>query len=79
MSTPESKRRVVVLGSVVSYVDDDHILWYVEEHDGRAVPGSRGERCLLFASEGVVRRVWDYPADWRDLLPAALSAVSWRR
>jgi hypothetical protein len=69
----------VVLGSVVSYVDDDHVLWYVEEHDARGVPGNRGERCLLFASEGVVRRVWDYPADWRDLVPVALSAMSWRR
>ena len=76
---PESKRRLVVLGSVVSYVDEDHILWCVEEHDARAVPGNRGERCLLFASEGVVRRVWEYPADWREFLPDALSAMSWRR
>lgn len=68
-----------VLGAAVTYVDGDHVHWRVTEHDGRGVPGSRGERCLVFASEGATRRVWDYPLDWRRLTPLVLATVSWRR
>jgi hypothetical protein len=32
----------------------------------------------VFASPEVVRRVWDYPPDWRALSDAALYALSWR-
>jgi hypothetical protein len=34
---------------------------------------------LIFANAEVVRRVWDYPADWRELSADELLAVSWRR
>jgi hypothetical protein len=34
---------------------------------------------LVFESAGAVRRVYDVPADWRDLPPDALEALSWRQ
>jgi hypothetical protein len=35
--------------------------------------------CLVFETELVVRRVKSYPANWRTLDEAALSALSWTR
>jgi hypothetical protein len=64
---------------LVVYCDQDGARWQVREVDARAVPGARGARCLLFEAEGVVRRVWDYPADWMRLAPAELVSLSWRR
>jgi hypothetical protein len=46
--------------------------------EGPAVPGARAPRCLVFMSEAAVRRVWAYPATWRDLSPDALLALSER-
>jgi len=79
VSAPERESSIAALGAAVTFVDGDYVHWRVTEHDGRRVPGSRGERCLIFASEGVIRRVWDYPPAWRHLPPATLAAVSWRR
>lgn len=62
------ERRLVIL---------DGIPWEVYEHipeyDRRASP------TLVFESEGVVRRVRDFPADWRERSDAELYALSWRR
>jgi len=41
--------------------------WHVREINAAGVPGSRGERCLIFDSDMSVRRVWDYPAGWNEL------------
>jgi hypothetical protein len=41
--------------------------WRVREIAARAVPGSRGPRCLICESTEVVRRLWTYPTDWRGL------------
>ncbi|WP_284348142.1 hypothetical protein [Roseisolibacter agri] len=49
--------------------------WRVFERDTRRIPGSRGARCLFFDGEGIVRRVWHYPADWQSLPAAALLAL----
>ena len=49
--------------------------WRVFERDARRIPGSRGARCLFFDGEGIVRRVWHYPADWQTLPAAALLAL----
>ena len=46
--------------------------WTVREIDARDLPGSRGERCLVFEDHATVRRVWDFPADWVALPAAAL-------
>jgi hypothetical protein len=53
--------------------------WVVFEADAAAVPGAHGARCLVFAREDCIRRVWDYPADWRTLDAEALAALSWHR
>lgn len=58
---------------------DACVYWTVVEVDARAVPGAHGARCLVFSREDCIRRVWDYPADWRSLDSAALSALSWHR
>jgi hypothetical protein len=42
-------------------------------YDRRAGPS------LVFESDGVLRRVRDYPPNWRDLSDAELMEVSWRR
>jgi hypothetical protein len=63
----------------VVYCDADGTRWQVREVDAHAVPGARGHRCLLFEGEGVVRRVWNYPADWARLPPSDLVSLSWRR
>jgi len=33
---------------------------------------ARGERCLIFSSSAIVRRVWRYPAGWAGLSSRAL-------
>lgn len=45
----------------------DGVEWHVHEANAGHVPGSRSDRCLIFDSEGVVRRLWDYPDAWREL------------
>jgi hypothetical protein len=49
--------------------------WRVFERDAAHIPGARGDRCLFFDGEGIVRRVWRYPADWGSLPSAALLAL----
>ena len=66
-------------GGGVNFVDKEHVPWTVTERDAHDVPGKRGIRCLIFASPDAVRRVWEYPADWRDLLTPSLIALSWSR
>lgn len=49
--------------------------WRVFERDATHIPGARGARCLFFDGEGIVRRVWRYPADWSTLPSASLLAL----
>jgi hypothetical protein len=58
---------------------DAYVHWSVVEVDVGALPGARGPRCLLFTRQDCIRRVWDYPADWRTLDAAALAALSWNQ
>lgn len=53
--------------------------WFVTESAPSDLPGHAGARCLFFASDMVIRRVWAYPADWRQLSAAELAALSWRK
>lgn len=53
--------------------------WRVSERNARHDPGARAEWCLVFSCEGAVRRVWGYPAGWRELSADALIALSWGR
>jgi hypothetical protein len=61
------------------FVDDTYLDWSVVEVDASSVPGSRGTHCLIFSRKDCIRRVWDYPRDWRTLDAAGLSELSWRR
>lgn len=63
----------------VEFVDSSYVQWRVSERDARRDPGARGDYCLVFACPGMVRRVWDYPADWRALPAVALLALSLHR
>jgi len=53
--------------------------WTVVEVDARMVPGSHGARCLLFTRQDCIRRVWEFPSEWRTLDAAALEKLSWHR
>jgi hypothetical protein len=67
------------IGAPKRFTDDNGIEWTVSERDAHTVPGARGARCLIFQSSEAVRRVWEYPPGWRDLLTPNLIALSWRR
>ncbi|HWE41720.1 MAG TPA: hypothetical protein VG432_04400 [Gemmatimonadaceae bacterium] len=38
----------------------------------------RGGNTLVFETEGVIRRVRNFPDNWRELSPEALLALSWK-
>lgn len=40
--------------------------WLVKEFETPQA-WARGERCLIFSSSSIVRRVWSYPARWDRL------------
>ena len=58
---------------------DAWLHWSVVEMDARAVPGAHAALCLVFAREGCIRRVWNYPIDWRALDDDELASLSWNR
>lgn len=75
MRTPLTPSAAV--GPVRSFVDADGVWWRVSEQ-----PFSDYDRrtglSLIFSSEGAVRRVRNYPADWSTLTDEALAEISWR-
>ena len=78
---PPVKDQQYVGGAPLSYRDAEGVQWTVVEVsvDRRAVPGARGAHCLFFSRKDCIRRVWEYPADWRVLDSIALTALSWNR
>ncbi len=62
-------------GDAVHFVDSEGRPWRVSERDTSGTPGSRADACLIFLSEGVARRSWHVPANWRALAPAALERL----
>lgn len=60
-------------------VGESHVTWRVVEVAGHEVPGTHGEHCLLFIGEGVIRRVWEYPPEWKTLGAKELARLSWQR
>ena len=48
-------------------VQRDDEMWTVKEVNALNVPGARGSRCLICESTSVVRRLWNYPANWMRL------------
>jgi hypothetical protein len=53
----------------------DGIRWTVREVDASRVPGAQAPQCLLFETDGVLRRAWIYPADWSDLSDPDLATL----
>ena len=51
--------------------------WRVYEQ--ASVYDRRGHPDLVFESDDVIRRVREFPANWRDLSDAELLAISWNR
>jgi hypothetical protein len=45
----------------------DGVRWVVHEASAARTPGAQAYRCLIFDSEGVVRRLWVFPERWEDL------------
>jgi hypothetical protein len=41
--------------------------WRLREMNAGAVPGAHAARCLICESDDVVRRIWSYPDNWREL------------
>lgn len=56
-------------------VDHGDRHWTVREMDARDVPGARAPSCLICESTEVIRRLWDYPDDWRKLDDAELAKL----
>jgi hypothetical protein len=59
----------------IRFTGADGVAWRIVERAAGHVPGSRGGTCLIYLSEGLVRRVWRFPPQWRTLPPAALDAL----
>ena len=55
----------------------DHVMWIVGERPARASDIQRIPH-LVFESDGCIRRVRNFPANWRDLPPSELYELSWR-
>jgi hypothetical protein len=64
-------------GAERTFVDTDGIHWRVFEQPFADYDRRRG-MSLIFASEGAVRRVRDYPANWSAISDAELTALSWK-
>ena len=54
--------------------DADGVTWWVHEVAGEHL-GTVGAMCLLVVSANELRRIWKYPAEWRQLSPAELLAL----
>lgn len=59
-------------------IETDDGQWRVYELESGPYDRRSG-RSLIFESDGVLRRVRDYPEEWRGLSDAELMEVSWRR
>ena len=59
------------------FVDADGTRWQVSERPFADYDRRRG-LSLIFASDSVVRRVREYPANWFLLSDEELSALSWK-
>jgi len=63
------------MADVIRELRRDETHWSVHETDASQCPGARGERCLIFDGDGIVRRVWSHPDNWAELDDDALWAL----
>jgi hypothetical protein len=68
MTTDASLNRCTALRTLTH----EDAVWQVREVDARKIPGALGDRCLVFDSPEVIRRVWLFPANWWELDDDAL-------
>lgn len=54
----------------------DHDAWRIYELSPASYD-RRGSNTLVFETDGVIRRVRNYPEDWRTLSVPELLALSW--
>lgn len=59
------------------FVDVEGVRWHVHEQVFSEYDRRTG-RSLIFSSDGAVRRVRAYPADWMSLTDAELVDLSWQ-
>ena len=69
-------RQVEQLQRTAQRVMLDGALWLVYELPAQAYD-RRQEPSLIFETDAAVRRVRNYPADWRELTDEDLLALSW--
>lgn len=62
---------------VRTFVDTEGIRWQVTERPFADYDRRRGHS-LIFSSDGAVRRVREFPADWFSLSDEELLALSWK-
>jgi hypothetical protein len=63
----------------VTVVDPDtSVRWSISEIVAFAIPAAPRATCLIFAAEGVARRIWHYPLNWADLSARDLIKLSWQ-
>ena len=60
-----------------TFVDSDGTRWSVYEQPFADYDRRRGIS-LIFASDAAMRRVRDYPDNWRTLSDTELASMSWR-
>lgn len=60
----------------VRFIGAEGIEWRVLERDTTLVPGAIADRCLVFLSSGLARRVWRYPSRWQALSAIELELLS---
>ena len=81
MSEPSKSREVTApeMGEerVRVFVDVDGTRWQVKEMPFSDYDRRRG-LSLIFWSDGAVRRVRDYPANWHELSDGELAILSWK-
>ena len=63
--------------AVRTFMDADGVSWRVHEQAFSEYDRRKG-RSLIFSSDGAVRRVRDYPAEWMEFTDAELSDLSWK-
>ena len=53
----------------------DGIEWEIYEQDATRVPGATHSSSLIFSSQDLVRRLWQYPENWPQLNDRELLAL----
>jgi len=72
----EAARDEVIVEREREFVDAEGTRWRVKETSFSHYDRRRG-RSLIFWSDGAVRRVRSYPADWYELSENELVQLSW--